>query len=460
MKRTLSLETADKVGSEVLLYGWVHSIRQHGNVVFVDLRDRSGIVQLVGDQQLADLSRESVVEIQGKVVSREKKYFNNKIKTGQVEIKVSQCQLLSKSASLPIEVQGDGYLINEESRLKYRYLDLRRLRMQENIRLRAKIAQGFRHELIKLDFTEIETPLLTKSTPEGARDFLVPSRLQPGKFYALPQSPQQYKQLLMVAGFERYFQLARCLRDEDLRSNRSNEFTQVDIEMSFMDRDEILELIESVIINVYQNLGFEFKQIPFPRIDYHQALKKYGDDKFDLRTKSEKEEGILAFSWVIDFPLFEKTETRSLNPMHHPFTAPNPKDIDLLNKSPEKVRSWQYDLICNGQEVGGGSVRITDQKIQKKIFEILGHNQDEIEEKFGHLLNAFNFGVPPHGGIALGLFRLVMAATEEKSLKEVVAFPPLASGKTAVMNAPSMVSKEQLRELGIQLQPDLEKNEN
>ncbi len=461
MNRTLISKTNDKIGEKVLVCGWVNSIRQHGSVSFIDLRDRSGLLQIVGRKdQLSNLGREDVVRVVGKIVERDKKAFNPDLSTGQIELQLEESKLLSKSGVPPIGVRGQGYQFNEEARLKYRYLDLRRPRLQKNIRLRSEIAQGFRRQLIKLDFTEIETPLLTKSTPEGARDFLVPSRLQPGSFYALPQSPQQYKQLLMVAGFERYFQLARCLRDEDLRANRSNEFTQVDIEMSFMDRDEILQLIEEVTIKVYQNLGFKFKEIPFPKIKHHHALEKYGDDKFDLRTEKEKKKGILSFAWVVDFPLFKKTETRDLNPMHHPFTSPNPDDLNLLDKNPEKVRSWQYDLVCNGQEVGGGSVRITDPEIQKKIFQILGHSQNEIEEKFGHLLEAFSYGVPPHGGIALGLSRLVMVAAGEKSLREVVAFPPLASGRTAVMDAPSQVSSQQLKELGIQLHPDLRKNES
>jgi aspartyl-tRNA synthetase len=451
MKRTLTLETPDKVDQQVKLFGWINSVREHGNVVFADLRDRSGMVQLVGDQQLSQVSRESVVEIKGKVTKRDKKYFNDKIKTGQVEVQVEELKVLSKAKTPPFEITDDGLDVAEKKRLKYRYLYLRRRRLQNNLRLRSKIANGYRQALINHDFTEIETPLLTKSTPEGARDFLVPSRMQTGKFYALPQSPQQYKQLLMVAGFERYFQLARCLRDEDLRANRSNEFTQVDIEMSFMTRDEILDLIEKVTINVFENLGLKIKQTPFPKLSYKQAMEKYGDDKFDLRTEKEKQNNVLSFAWVIDFPLFEQTETRDLNPMHHPFTAPNPEDIDLLDSQPEKVRSWQYDLVCNGMEVGGGSVRITDPKVQSKVFEILGHNKQEIQEKFGHLLQAFDYGVPPHGGIALGLFRLVMAATGENSLREVVAFPPTSSGKTAVMDAPSKVEQEQLQELGIKL---------
>ncbi len=436
------------------MYGWINSVREHGNVVFADLRDRSGLVQLVGGADLAQASRESVVEIKGKVIKRKKQYFNEKLETGEVEIKVKELKVLSQAKTPPFEVTDNGLDIGEKKRLKYRYLDLRRQRLQKNMHLRSKIAQGYRQALIDKDFIEIETPLLTKSTPEGARDFLVPSRMNPGKFYALPQSPQQYKQLLMVAGFERYFQLARCLRDEDLRANRSNEFTQVDIEMSFMNRDEIMKLIEAVTIEVYQGLGMKIKEKPFPRIGYRQAMEKYGDDKFDLRTDQEKKQNVLAFAWVVDFPLFEQTETRSLNPMHHPFTAPNPDDIDLLDKAPEKVRSWQYDLVCNGMEVGGGSVRITDGEIQSKVFEILGHTEKEIQQKFGHLLKAFEYGVPPHGGIALGLFRLVMAATGETSLREVVAFPPTSSGKTAVMAAPGRVGQEQLEELGIKIIAD------
>jgi len=302
---------------------------------------------------------------------------------------------------------------------------------------------------VKHGFWEVETPNLSKSTPEGARDFLVPSRLQPGKFYALPQSPQQYKQLLMVAGLERYFQIATCFRDEDLRADRQLEFKQVDLEMSFVDREAVLAEVEEVIIEVMEALGKPILKTPFPRLTYKEALEKYHSDKPDLRSK--KDEGKFAFAWVVDFPLFEKTPQRTIAPVHHPFTSPNPEDLPLLEKSSLKVRSWQYDLVLNGQEVGGGSIRITDPKIQEKVFTILGHSKEEIRQKFGHLLTAFEYGVPPHGGIALGFDRLAAILSGEESIREVIAFPVNTAGKTAVMDAPSTVSEEQLKELGIRI---------
>ena len=449
MKRSLARETINQIGQKVLLYGWVNSVRKHGKIVFLDLRDRSVIVQLVGNEELKKITHEDVIKVVGRVKKREEKTINPKLITGEIEIVVEKIDVLARAKPLPIDVYGSGLEIDERVRLKYRYLDLRRPRLQKNLRLRSRLANLFRQAFLARDFVEIETPFLTKSTPEGARDFLVPSRLQPGKFYALPQSPQQYKQLLMVSGFERYFQLARCLRDEDLRADRQFEFTQVDVEISFVTRDQVLDLMEEIIIEVFEKLNFKIQEKPFPRISYQQAIEKYGDDKFDLR--KNKNSNSLAFAWVIDFPLFERTETRELNPMHHPFTMPNPEDLSLLDQEPEKVRSWQYDLVCNGFEVGGGSIRITDPQIQEKIFTLLGHSQKEIREKFGHLLEAFEYGVPPHGGIALGFDRLAMIASGEESIREVIAFPVNSSGQTAVMNAPSRVDKKQLQELGISL---------
>jgi len=447
MKRVWVEETAKKEGQKVTLFGWVNSIRDHGQVVFLDLRDRSGLVQVVGGEELRKFGSEDVVRIEGKVVKRQPRFFNPHLATGKIEIQLEKIELLAKAKVLPFEVKGEGRRINEEKRLRYRYLDLRRPRLRQNLYLRHQLLQLFRHFLTEEGFWEIQTPNLSKSTPEGARDFLVPSRLQPGKFYALPQSPQQYKQLLMVAGVERYFQIATCFRDEDLRADRQFEFHQVDIEMSFVEREDVLELVEKVVTRVVESLGKKILTKPFPRISYQEAIKKYGDDKFDLRSKKEK--GVLAFAWVIDFPLFEKTATREIGPMHHPFTSPNPADLPLLDKEPLKVRSWQYDLVCNGAEVGGGSIRITDPQIQEKIFTILGHSKKEIRRRFGHLLEAFEYGVPPHGGIALGFDRLTAILAGEKSIREVIAFPVNAAGKTAVMDAPSAVDKKQLKELGI-----------
>jgi len=307
--------------------------------------------------------------------------------------------------------------------------------------------------LDKRGFIEIETPILTKATPEGARDFTVPSRLQPGKFYALPQSPQQYKQLLMVAGFEKYYQIARCFRDEDPRADRAyGEFTQLDLEMSFTSQEEILSLIESLFKDLTEKvLGKKVYRFPFPRISYKEAMERYGTDKPDIR-KDKKDKDILAFCFIVDFPLFEWKETeKRWDSMHHPFTAPKEKDISLLDRDPGKAHSYQHDLILNGFEIGGGSIRITDPKLQEKIFEILGHTKEQIQKKFGHLLKAFEYGVPPHGGIAPGIDRFLMVVQNEPSLREVIAFPMTSSGQTSVMDAPSEVPEEQLKELGIRV---------
>lgn len=451
MQRTLVSETTGRIGSEVKLLGWVATRRDHGKIVFIDLRDRTGIVQAVGGQELSGLRPEDVIEITGKIVKRPENLINPKIPTGEVEIQVSQVKVLAKAADLPFPIDGEGYDIDEALRLKYRYLDLRRPRLQEMLRARYGVIQKIREFLGGRDFIEIETPVLSKPTPEGARDFIVPSRLQPSKFYALPQSPQQYKQLLMVAGFERYFQIARCFRDEDPRADRAyGEFTQLDLEMSFVTQEDILSLTEELFIQITEGvLGKKVLQKPFPRFAYKESMEKFKDDKFDLREKKDKD--VLAFAWVLDFPLFEAAKDRSIAPSHHPFTAPKDEDIELLDKDPLKVRSWQHDLICNGFEIGGGSLRITDPDLQRKIFKILGHKEEEIERKFGHLLEAFRYGVPPHGGIAPGIDRFLMAALGEPSVRETMAFPTSASGQTSVMDAPSSPEPGQLEELGIKV---------
>ena len=453
MKRVLALETKEKIGQKVRLCGWMNSRRDHGKLVFIDLRDRSGIVQIVGGKELGDLRPEDVIEIEGKVIKRLKQAINTKIPTGKVEIKCQKVDILAKARELLFPINTDGYKINEELRLKYRYLDLRRSRLVRNLELRHKVIRFIRDWLDQKGFIEIETPILTKSTPEGARDFIVPSRLQPGKFYALPQSPQQYKQLLMVAGFEKYYQIARCFRDEDSRADRAyGDFTQLDIEMSFTSQKAILELTEGLFASLIKKLMPEKKisQFPFPILTYNEAIKKHRTDKPDLR-KNKKDKDELAFCFIVDFPLFEKTPEKEIAPMHHPFTAPKDEDAPLLDSNLMKVRSWQHDFVLNGFEIGGGSMRITNPEIQKKIFKILGHTTDEIQKKFGHLLKAFRFGVPPHGGIAPGIDRFLMVVLNEPSLREVIAFPMTSGGKTAVMNAPSKVELGQLKELGIKL---------
>ncbi len=451
-------KTPDYEGENVKVCGWVHTRRDHGKLIFIDLRDKSGILQVVFAPQLGeayekagDLRSEWVISVEGKINQRPKGMENSELKTGSIEMQAEKLEILNPSETPPFLPDTDGYEINEETRLKYRYLDLRRPRLAKNLEIRHKVLKFIRDFLTDKNFIEIETPILTKSTPEGARDYVVPSRLQPGQFYALPQSPQQYKQLLMVAGLERYFQIARCFRDEDTRGDRQPEFTQLDVEMSFVKQDDILNLIEEMIIDLTEKvLGKKVLQKPFPRIKYEEAIKKYKDDKFDLR--ENKDQNVFAFAWVVDFPLFEQLKTREINPSHHPFTAPKDEDILLLDKEPLKARSWQHDLVCNGFELGGGSIRISNPKIQKKIFEILGHSKEQIEAKFGHLLKAFEYGVPPHGGIALGIDRLMAIFLNEPNIREVIAFPKTGDGRDLMMSAPSDISPAQLKELGISLE--------
>jgi len=467
MKRTLAIDTIKYIGKPVKVCGWANTIRSHGKIIFVDLRDRTSLVQIVftPDLELKVKSQKSkvyelaqklkpewTIEVIGEVRKRPKGMENPKIKTGNVEILAEKLKVFSKAKPMPFPIDSPGYEISEEKRLKYRYLDLRRERLQKNLKTRQKVIQFMRDFLQKRDFLEVETPILTKSTPEGARDFLVPSRLYPGKFYALPQSPQQYKQLLQISGVERYFQIARCLRDEDPRADRQPEFTQLDIEMSFIEQEDILTLIENLYISLLKKLFPEKKitKIPFPRITFKEAMEKYGTDRPDIRNDKENKNE-LAFCFVVDFPLFEKTEEKEISPSHHPFTAPKDEDVALLDTEPMKVRSWQHDLVLNGWEIGGGSIRITNSEIQKKIFKILGHSEKEIELKFGHLLKAFEYGVPPHGGIALGLERFLALLLGEFNIREVIAFPKTGDFRDLMMDIPAEVSKEQLKELRLKI---------
>lgn len=459
MERTLTQETPKKVGSEVLLKGWVQARRDHGKIMFLDLRDRSGIVQMVSSKTLADARPEDVVEVHGMVKKRPESMVNPKLDTGSIEIEVITLTILNKARELPFPIDTDGLDINEETRLKYRYLDLRRFRMNRNLKLRSLAALFIRNYLAKLDFTEVETPILTKTTPEGARDFIVPSRLQKGKFYALPQSPQQYKQLLMVAGLERYFQFARCFRDEDPRRDRAyGEFTQLDMEMSFVSQEDILLVTEDMFTKLVGVLFPEkhISKAPWPRIPHKEAIVTYGTDKPDLR-KNKNDPDELAFSWTIDFPLFTKQSDEDFYhgsgkakfaPSHHMFTAPHPEDIALLDSNPLKVRGLQHDLVLNGYEVGGGSIRIHKREIQEKVFDLIGFTPEQ-KNQFEHMLTAFGYGVPPHGGIAPGIDRFLFTALGEPSIREVMAFPANSSGTTSVMDAPSVATNEQLKEVGI-----------
>ncbi len=471
MQRTLIKDTVSKVGEEVLIQGWVDIRRDHGKLIFLDLRDRSGKIQAVvipssspeAHTKAGELRPEFVVEITGKINARPEKNINKDLLTGTVELEVLDVKILAKSETPPFDVTSDGLDINEEVRLKYRYLDLRRPRMQDNIRLRSDYMQALRQSLIKKDFVEIETPVLSKATMEGARDFIVPSRFQPGKFYALPQSPQQYKQLLMVAGFERYFQFPKCFRDEDLRADRGFEFAQLDLEMSFATREDVMETTESAVKDAVKAVGGKLKDEKFPVITYTEAISKYGADKFDLRTEEEKKDGTLAFAWVINFPFFRKVSKTEISDSldsksewtftHNPFSMPLPEHLDNLMKGEniQEIMTTQYDLVCNGLEAGGGSVRAHTPEILRATYKIMGYSDEEINESIGHMLEAFSFGAPPHGGIALGLDRHIALLKGEESIKEAMAFPMTSTGRTSVMDAPAPVSEDQLKELGIKI---------
>lgn len=463
MKQLFSEETPQKIGEKVTLYGWADTIRDHKKVLFIDLRDSTGKVQCVAFGQTVDdarkVSPEDVLKIVGTINKRPDNLINADLPTGEIECAIESLEIISHSETLPFPINGDGYDINEETRMHYRYLDIRRSRMLQNLKLRSQILSYIRTYLNDLHFTEVDTPILTKTSPEGARDFVVPSRLQPGSFYALPQSPQQYKQLLMVAGIERYFQIARCFRDEDPRADRAyGEFTQLDIEMSFVTQEDLLQLAENMFTQLVKDIFPEkrIKQSPWPRLSHKEAMEKYGSDKPDLRDdKNDKDE--LAFAWVLDFPLFAEQSSEDFYhgsgsakfaPSHHMFTSPHHDDIALLDTDPLKVRGLQHDLVLNGLEMGGGSIRIHQPDVQRKIFELIGFSEEQIA-RFSDMLEAFTYGVPPHGGIAPGIDRFLMALLGEPSVREVIAFPASASGKTAVMEAPSAIEDSQLAELGI-----------
>lgn len=469
-KRVLAKDIISREGQEVTLCGFIDTRRDHGKLIFIDIRDRSGVAQMVASdsaqsfyKELERVRQEWVVKVRGMVKKRPKKMVNPNIATGEYEVELQNLTVLSEAAALPLPVDTDGYDIDESVRLKYRYLDLRRSRLARNLRLRHEVSRFIREYLTARDFTEIETPLLTKSTPEGSRDFLVPSRLQPGKFYALPQSPQQYKQLLMVAGLERYFQLAHAFRDEDLRANRAFEHTQLDLEMSFVEQQDVMQLTEGLMTALFESFGKKIQKKPFSVISYKDAMKKYGADKFDMRSEEEKKEGVLAFSWVIDFPFFKKVEKGNVAEerdgksgwtfTHNPFSKPMSNFLEQHIKGEKvgEILTTQYDLVCNGHEVAGGSIRANDPAVLRATYRIMGYSDSQIQESVGHMLEAFTYGAPPHGGIASGIDRLCMVLTGEESLREVQAFPQTSGGSTSVMDAPSAVSKEQLDEVGLEI---------
>lgn len=475
MQKIAISETVSKAGEKVTVSGWVNARRDHGKIIFIDLRDSSGLLQVVFSPEFEeahkianDLRSEFVVTIRGSIKKRPEKMINENIISGTVEMDGEELEIINEAETPVFEVDKDTSKVNEETRLKYRYLDLRSERMANNIKRRNAATLFFRNYLAKEGFTEIQTPILSKSTPEGARDYLVPSRLHAGDFFALPQSPQQYKQLLMVSGFEKYFQIAPCFRDEDARADRSpGEFYQLDMEMSFVDQEDILSLTEKMFTAMIKEVFPEKKisQEPWPRITHAESMEKYGNDKPDMR-KDKNDPNELAFCWVIDFPLFvpqsEDDKFHGVDskyaPSHHMFTAPQEEDIPLLDTDPFKVKSYQHDLALNGFEVGGGSIRIHDPKLQEKIFDIIGFT-DEQKNQFSHLLEAFKYGVPPHGGIAPGFDRLMMALTGEDSIKEVIAFPLTGDAKDPLLNSPSAVAQKQLDDVHIKIKKeDLKEN--
>lgn len=575
---------AQHAGQQVTLAGWVNRRRDHGGLVFLDLRDRSGIVQVVTNPDVAteahavaqEVRNEYVLQVRGLVRVRPEDLANPDLDTGEIEVVAQAVEILNPSKTPPFYVYGDGP-VDEALRLQYRYLDLRRQRMQRNLLFRHQVVKYIRDFLDQRGFVEVETPILFKSTPEGARDYLVPSRLYPGHFYALPQSPQQLKQLLMVAGYEKYFQIARCFRDEDQRGDRQPEFTQLDLEMSFVEREDVMALTEELMIGVVEECSdCQLFAEPFPRFTYEEAVNRFGTDRPDIRfgmelvdisdivadsdfrifssavtqggqvkgirapgcgaysrrqiddleqlaqeegakglawlalddrgvrssfakflgdgeanailKRTEAESGDLllfvagesdvvnpalgelrlelserlglrdhtdktmAFCWVIDFPLFEwDEEGQRWDPSHHLFTSPMPQDLALLESNPAAARGQQYDLVCNGEELAGGSIRIHRREVQERIFDLIGLGAEDAQRRFGHMLEAFEYGTPPHGGIAPGIDRLVMLLAGEPNIREVIAFPKTQQARDLMAGAPSPVSEEQLDELHLRI---------
>ncbi len=466
--RTYIKDLSAHVGQEISVSVWVDVRRDQGKMVFLDLRDVTGKAQAIvlpnhteALEVAQRLRPEWVVEVRGLVNKRPEKNIKQGVLNGDIELEVLSILVLNEAETPAFDISTDGREIGEEVRLEKKYLDLRRARMQRNISMRHKLISHVRAYLGEQSFLEIETPLLTNPTPEGSRSYLVPSRVHPGNFYALPQSPQQYKQLLMSAGFERYFQIAKCMRDEDTRGDRQPEFTQMDLEMSFVVREDVMKLNEGLLIDLVTKLFPEKKiqTVPFPVLTYAEAMEKYGTDKPDIRTDKE-DENLLAFCWVIDFPAFEKTTEDTVDGngdwtfTHNPFTGVKDEFInDLMEKKNiGNIISTQYDIAMNGYEIGGGGIRLHKPEALRKVFEIMGYSDERIETNFGHMLKALGSGTPPHGGIAWGLDRLLMVLLNEPNIREVMAFPKTGEGKDILMQAPSPAPEKTLKELGITLQ--------
>ncbi|HET8574675.1 MAG TPA: aspartate--tRNA ligase [Candidatus Paceibacterota bacterium] len=460
MKRTMIANLGEHVGTEASISGWISVRRDQGKLVFFDIRDASGSVQgvvLPGSEAMEtakELRPEFVVTMTGVVNKRPEKNVQSDKQNGDIELEIKTIEILNTADTPPFEITADTSDVDEAVRLKYRYLDLRTPRLQQNIRMRDKIITFFRNSMHDAGFVEIETPILMKGTPEGSREYAVPSRLEQGKFYVLPQSPQQFKQLSMVAGFEKYFQVARCFRDEDTRGDRQPEFTQLDFEMSFVTQEDILQFTEAMFIKLVKDLYPEKKisAVPFPRLTYQESMEKYGSDKPDLR-KDKNDPNELAFAWIVDFPMFEEDKDGKIAAAHHPFCSVKEEDVEKFMKGEDllSIRANSYDLVLNGYELSSGSIRIHKADMQERVFELLGISKEEQQKKFGHMLEAFRYGTPPHGGFAPGIDRLVMILQNEPNIREVIAFPKTGEGRDLLMGAPSEMEEERLKELGIRV---------
>ena len=465
--RTYIKDISKNVGNEIIVKSWVDVRRDQGKMVFLDLRDVTGKVQAVvlpSHVEALDVAQklrtEWVVEVRAMVNKRPEKNVKEGVPNGDVELEVLAIVVLNEATTPAFDISTDGYEVGEEVRLEKKYLDLRRARLQRNITMRHKVIKMIRDTLDAQNFLEIETPLLTNPTPEGSRSYIVPSRIWQGNFYALPQSPQQYKQLLMSGGLERYFQIAKCMRDEDTRGDRQPEFTQMDLEMSFVTREDVMKVNEDTLIAIVTKLFPEKKiqQVPFPVFTYKEVMEKYNSDKPDIRT-DKNDPNLLAFCWVVDFPAFEKTGEDNVDGTgewtftHNPFTGVKEEyKNDLLEKKNiANIISTQYDVVLNGYEIGGGGIRLHNPVALKRVFEIMGYDEERIEKNFGHMLTALGSGTPPHGGIAWGLDRLLMILLNEPNIREVMAFPKTGEGKDLLMQAPAPTASKTLRELGIEV---------
>lgn len=464
MERTLIGELGKHIGETISISGWVNVRRDQGKMIFFDFRDASGLVQSVvlpqsPAMEVGKTIREEYV-ITATGIVRERPEQNKKVgvENGDIELEVQDLVVLNDSSVLPFPIHGDTHEINESARLEYRYLDLRNERMKKNIENRSRVQHFIRNRLVDQGFIEIETPLLSAPTPEGSRSYVVPSRIWRGSYYSLPQSPQQYKQLLMVAGFPKYFQFARCMRDEDTRGDRQPEFTQLDMEMSFVSQEDVIRLNEELLIETVKAIYPEKKiqQIPFPRMSYAEAMEKYGSDKPDIR-EDKNDPNLLAFLWVVDFPMFEKTGEDNVDGTgewtftHNPFSKPKDEHFDMLMKKENigDILTTQYDITLNGYEIGGGSIRNHKPEALRATFEIMGYSSERIEENFAHMLKALGFGAPPHGGIAWGFDRLMMLLENEPNIREVIPFAKTGDGKDLMMHAPADISPKLKTELGI-----------